>query len=145
MLQGKLPAEWCLLTKLGPQVSLFPVPIFGVNNEAALFICGAWSLWNGHNARQHGHLSSSPKAVARHIASLIEEMICLNSRTREEQPRQVFSWNKPQTGWLKVNTDASFVLSTHTGTGGAVIRDEFGRMVGASANFYNHIPGMLTA
>jgi hypothetical protein len=46
---------------------------------------------------------------------------------------------------LKVNTDASFVLSTHTGTGGAVIRDEFGRMVGASANFYNHIPDVLTA
>jgi hypothetical protein len=57
----------------------------------------------------------------------------------------VFAWNKPQTGWLKVNTDASFVLSTHTGTGGAVIRDEFGRMVGASANFYNHIPDVLTA
>jgi hypothetical protein len=27
----KFLAEWCFLTKLGPQVSLFPVPIFGVN------------------------------------------------------------------------------------------------------------------
>jgi hypothetical protein len=25
------PAEWHFFTKLGPQVSLFPVPIFGVN------------------------------------------------------------------------------------------------------------------
>jgi hypothetical protein len=25
------PAEWHFVTKLGPQVSLFPVPIFGVN------------------------------------------------------------------------------------------------------------------
>jgi hypothetical protein len=33
MLQGKFPAEWCFLTKLDPQVGLFPVPIFGVNNS----------------------------------------------------------------------------------------------------------------
>jgi hypothetical protein len=27
------PAEWHFLTKLGPQVSPFPIPIFGVNNK----------------------------------------------------------------------------------------------------------------
>jgi hypothetical protein len=32
MLRGKFPAEWRFFTKLGPQVSLFPVPIFGVNS-----------------------------------------------------------------------------------------------------------------
>jgi hypothetical protein len=31
MLWGKFPVEWCFLTKLDPQVSLFPAPIFGVN------------------------------------------------------------------------------------------------------------------
>jgi hypothetical protein len=31
MLRGKFPAKWCFFTKLGPQVSLFPVPISGVN------------------------------------------------------------------------------------------------------------------
>jgi hypothetical protein len=31
MLREKFPAEWRFFTKLGPQVSLFPVPIFGVN------------------------------------------------------------------------------------------------------------------
>jgi hypothetical protein len=28
------PPEWYFVTKLGPQVSLFPVPIFGVNSYA---------------------------------------------------------------------------------------------------------------
>jgi hypothetical protein len=37
MLWGKLLAEWCSLTKLGPQISLFPVPIFGVNNFPTFF------------------------------------------------------------------------------------------------------------
>jgi hypothetical protein len=32
MLWGKFSVEWCFFTKLGPQVSLFPVPIFGVNS-----------------------------------------------------------------------------------------------------------------
>jgi hypothetical protein len=31
MLWGKSLAEWCFFTKLAPQVSLFLVPIFGVN------------------------------------------------------------------------------------------------------------------
>jgi hypothetical protein len=33
ILWGELPAEWRFLTKLGPQVSAFPVPIFGVNRN----------------------------------------------------------------------------------------------------------------
>jgi hypothetical protein len=32
MLSVKPLAKWCSLTKLGPHVSLFPVPIFGVNS-----------------------------------------------------------------------------------------------------------------
>jgi hypothetical protein len=29
------PAEWYFVTKLGPQVSPFPVPIFGINKTSA--------------------------------------------------------------------------------------------------------------
>jgi hypothetical protein len=36
MLWGKFPVEWCFLTKRSPQVSLFHVPIFGVNNKLIL-------------------------------------------------------------------------------------------------------------
>jgi hypothetical protein len=35
MLWGKPLAEWFSSTKLGPQVSLIPVPIFGVNNRSS--------------------------------------------------------------------------------------------------------------
>lgn len=54
-------------------------------------------------------------------------------------------WRKPDPGWLKVNTDASFMLDSLSGSGGAVIRDEDGRMLQASPNFYEHIPDVLTA
>jgi hypothetical protein len=39
--------------------------------ETIVFICGAWSMWSGRNARRHGRAS-------KHVATLIEEMICLN-------------------------------------------------------------------
>jgi hypothetical protein len=32
------PAKWHFFTKLGPQVSLFPVPIFGVNRAESRFL-----------------------------------------------------------------------------------------------------------
>jgi hypothetical protein len=34
MLWGKPPAEWCSLAEFGSHVSLFPVPIFGVNSTS---------------------------------------------------------------------------------------------------------------
>jgi hypothetical protein len=45
MLWGKPLAEWCSPTKLGPQVSLFPVPIFGVNTSFPWM--KSLSLWSG--------------------------------------------------------------------------------------------------
>jgi hypothetical protein len=40
MLWGKPSAEWCSPAKFGPHVSLFPVPIFGVNNVETPFLSG---------------------------------------------------------------------------------------------------------
>jgi hypothetical protein len=40
ILLGEFPAEWSFFTKLGPQVSPFPVPIFGVNTEVSGKISG---------------------------------------------------------------------------------------------------------
>jgi hypothetical protein len=38
ILWGEFPAEWRFFTKLGPQVSPFPVPIFGVNTSLVFFL-----------------------------------------------------------------------------------------------------------
>jgi hypothetical protein len=46
MLSGKPSVEWCSSTKLGPQVSLFPVPIFGVNRcSLKAFLNSAHVIW----------------------------------------------------------------------------------------------------
>jgi hypothetical protein len=84
MLQGKLPAEWCLLTKLGPQVRLFPVPIFGVNTNLTgvpIFSCSGSIISSSRaihvffmkNSRPcaaflllSSHLPSPPSAAGHH-------------------------------------------------------------------------------
>ena len=39
------------------------------------------------------------------------------------------SWEKPDPGWLKLNTDGSLSGSVGTTAGGGLIRDEFGNWV----------------
>jgi ribonuclease HI len=44
-------------------------------------------------------------------------------------------WVKPNKGLIKLNTDATFDIDTHTGATGAILRDSKGFFVGAS----NHV------
>lgn len=54
-------------------------------------------------------------------------------------------WQKPEEGLKKVSTDASFVLSTSSGSSSAVIRDEGGNLLMAAAKRYSHVPDALMA
>jgi hypothetical protein len=111
--------------------------------EAALFICGAWSLWSGCNARKHGRVSWRPIAAAKHVAALIEEMICLNQSEPRGQPAAQQGWHAPERGWIKVNTDAAFCQASHSGSEGAVIRDDRGHLLQVSAKHYELVPDVL--
>jgi hypothetical protein len=50
MLWGKPSAEWCSSTKFGPHVSLFPVPIFGVNTNCFIWL-GELNDWGSSSLR----------------------------------------------------------------------------------------------
>lgn len=105
-------------------------------NEAALIICGAWSLWSGRNARKHGKTRWNPTAAVQHVASMVEDLVVLqteNAVSLAKQSRRV-SWERPPHGWCKVNTDAAFHASSATGASGVVIRDADGKLIAASAN-----------
>ncbi|RLN04506.1 hypothetical protein C2845_PM13G11980 [Panicum miliaceum] len=113
--------------------------------EAALLIYGVWSLWSGRNDRRHGRKQWSAVAAAKHIASMVEDLICLQQKDVVQPPSRNGTWSKLESSWCKVNTDASFLKTPCTGGGGAVIRDEEGALVRASAKFYSHVPDVLTA
>jgi len=90
--------------------------------EEALIICGVWSLWSGQNARRHGRTSWNPGAAVRHIADMVQELVCLDSKG-EPSPRVPGKWMRPQELWVKVNSDASFVPPSRIGAGRVVIRN----------------------
>jgi hypothetical protein len=46
---------------------------------------------------------------------------------------------------VKVNTDAAFVLVLHSGSSGAVIRNEYGELIRGSSHWYDYVPDVLTA
>ncbi|RLN34247.1 hypothetical protein C2845_PM03G26600 [Panicum miliaceum] len=114
-------------------------------DKAALFICGAWSLWSGRNARRHGRNSWNPGAAAKHIAAMVEDLLCLGTNQKMEHTRQRGVWKKPDPGWMKVNTDAFFILESHSGSVGAVIRDDEGKLLRAWARYLEYVPDVLTA
>jgi hypothetical protein len=43
----------------------------------ALFVCGCWSLWSCCNGREHGRSSWNPIAAVKHVAGIVEELLCL--------------------------------------------------------------------
>lgn len=45
--------------------------------ETMLIICGAWTLCIVRNARRHGKDRPNLRAAARHVATMVEDMICL--------------------------------------------------------------------
>jgi hypothetical protein len=90
--------------------------------------------------RQHGKCSFDPKAAAKHITKMVEDVICLNWGAATPASRPNRAWTKPSIGWRKLNTDASFSSATSLCFGGVVIRDDSGKIVGASVRYYNHIP-----
>ena len=115
------------------------------DTDAAMIICGVWSLWSGRNARRHGRDRWDPNAAVRHVAAMLEDMMCLETTSMLAPPRQRIMWKKPPLGWMKVNIDAAFVSATGDGAGGAVVRNSQGEIMMAAARFYKHLPDVLTS
>ncbi|KAF8686219.1 hypothetical protein HU200_043600 [Digitaria exilis] len=54
-------------------------------------------------------------------------------------------WQKPNEGWIKINTDAAFDPGTCTGSAGVVIRNHDGLVQAAAARWFDDTPDVLTA
>lgn len=59
--------------------------------------------------------------------------------SKNEVPTRRARWQPPESGWLKVNTDASFDPTSCTGSAGAVIRDHEGVVCSGAARWLDDI------
>ncbi|KAF8769630.1 hypothetical protein HU200_006226 [Digitaria exilis] len=76
---------------------------------------------------------------------MVEDLICINIEGDNKLVRDRTKWQKPETGWWKVNTDAAFSAGSSIGAGGAIIRDAGGCLLAAAAKRYEHVHDTLTA
>ena len=89
-------------------------------SSAATLICGAGTLWTGRNARRHGRKVWETGATARYISSMLEELSSLKMPPQGLKSRRQVKWQRPDEGWIKVNTNAAFDSNTCTGRAGVV-------------------------
>jgi hypothetical protein len=94
----------------------------------------------------HGKSQWNHVAAVHHISTMLEDLILICSsqdRVANRPVRQRACWRKPDHGWVKVNTDATFNAETGQGASGAVLRDDRGAFVAASAEAYSRIPDVV--
>jgi hypothetical protein len=96
----------------------------------AVFVCGGWSLWTSRNNRVHGRNQWNPMAATKHVARIMEDMLCLRSRGEHGEPRPTARWQSPEEGWVKINSHGSFDCCRACGAAAAVLCNHSGQVLG---------------
>ncbi|TVU51168.1 hypothetical protein EJB05_02576, partial [Eragrostis curvula] len=83
--------------------------------------------------------------VVRHIAKMLDDLVCLDDKKEPRKPRVAEVWKSPDTGWAKVNTDGAFEAKTGKGAAGAILRNKRGETLAAEGRKYEHLADAVTA
>jgi len=114
--------------------------------DAAIILCGTWSLWMTRNRRRHGEQGLPVKAAVQWATDTAYDLWQLSHpikvavTTSSQQ-----TWQRPELGWVKCNVDASFYAGDGTAASGVVLRDQDGRTCGGRAVWYEHCLSALAA
>jgi hypothetical protein len=114
--------------------------------NAAIILCGMWSLWMGRNKRKHGEPEIPMSRVVEWLKDTAFDLWQLSHPIKHKGPTRVPQhWKSPPPGWTKCNVDASFIADEGRGATGMVLRDEEGRACGGRALWYDHCLNALTS
>jgi len=114
--------------------------------DAAIFLCGMWSLWMSRNMQRHGEKVWPMRVMVQWVTDLAFDLwqIAHPPEVHRAAMREHQHWQKPDSGWIKCNVDASFYDRDRTGSSGVVLRDHEGRTCGGTAKWYDHSMNALT-
>jgi ribonuclease HI len=76
---------------------------------------------------------------------MLEDLASLKLSVKPAKPKRMVQWQRPELGWVKVNTDASFDPNSFTGSAGVVIHDHAGMVVSGAARWFDGVPDVLAA
>ena len=111
--------------------------------DISMFVAIARRLWNRRNDMVFNGIVLHPTAIVQHSVAAIEEFAQVNESgaIATVLPQTLVSnWCAPDTGWLKMNWDASLVKDKDWMGEGMVLRDEKGVVIAAySKTFFGRL------
>jgi hypothetical protein len=107
-----------------------------------LVVVGSWYIWWMRRRQTHGEQVPPIQHCVNSIRS-----ITANARKSLSQVSYVakFVWKRPLARNLKLNVDAAYLDGDHTGATGAILRDNQGNCVAATAKFIPHVSSAMMA
>lgn len=110
-------------------------------NDLELFFVLCWLIWSDRNGVVHGREASTVEfKIGWAKKWLLEIKSTLNRETfsagiKSSHPTPPSTWVRPVAGRLKLNSDGAVSVGRQKSGGGAVLRDENGALIFASADF----------
>jgi ribonuclease HI len=104
-----------------------------------------WCWWCERNNIREGNRARTSEDLAWTIMCQADAFCKMNVQLKEKPMAATLKWQAPEEGWIKINSDGSFLPSTTTGGWGAVLRDADGDAVACAAGFIPHLQNALHA
>jgi len=90
--------------------------------EQAVILCGMWALWMMRNKRRHGEQSMTLQQAALWARDTAFDLWQLVHKPEPREPVSVApGWKPPESGWVKVNTDAASHAGRKEGATASII------------------------
>lgn len=94
------------------------------------FPFAVWLIWKQHNQVVFNHKSPNPNISRLIKMQATEFFLCINRPNCNHQMiTKLIRWERPEAGWLKLNTDGPCDDLLGNAGGGGLIRDEQGQWV----------------
>jgi hypothetical protein len=108
--------------------------------DAAVILCGMWSLWMARNDRRHDKV---PLPVRIIVQWVVDTAFDLWQLVHPETNLKCLE--RPALGWTKCSVDAAFYDGDRSAATGVILRDSDGRTCGGTAKWYEHCMSALVA
>ncbi|XP_044346357.1 uncharacterized protein [Triticum aestivum] len=98
------------------------------DTDAAVILCGCWSVWSERNAKKHGDKGRSIQCSVKWTADVTMDLIISSKEGKKMPTKADDKWRPPEINCIKLNVDASFLADCLQGSTGVGVRDHEGNM-----------------